>query len=531
MSLISAIQNNNLNQLKLLLELGHDPNGVVQTPIEGEQSPLAIAYKQDRFECAKLLFAYGAHPDHDVFREIINKKNYAWCELFLEHGADPDCFFGQDEYDNVILKRGDACSPLHHFAQLDNPGFIELFLKFGADREIERDDGQTPLSVAARYNSINALQLLTENGCVLESLDKKGMAPLHHAVENCSFEAVEILLSKGADIELKDGNGRTPVFCLASFGWDDENRIVKLFLDRGANIDATDHENVSFLARLVEYDRAQTLGYLLSNGFCFRPEETIQGLPVLHYAIKRYTNFSARELVLRHVQINDVDRDKNTPLIMAVKRGKSDIAIQLIDIGVDINSLDKHGRQALYYAGQNLHLKIIHKLLSRSDLQYSPSPDELHHWMHAFIRNKKNDLILLTISRFPEIQNELGFFLHDLIMKKQLKTAKLLIEKGADVNMVNRHGVSPLFLTAQNDLADFAQLLIESGADVNIRNDFSITPLIEAAKNNAIQVAELLLDNGADPSVVDNDGCTALDYARLHDNEDLIFWIEMCQSE
>lgn len=43
MSLINAIHSNNLNQIKLLLELGHDPDSTVQSPHEKQQSPLSIA--------------------------------------------------------------------------------------------------------------------------------------------------------------------------------------------------------------------------------------------------------------------------------------------------------------------------------------------------------------------------------------------------------------------------------------------------------------------------------------------------------
>jgi ankyrin repeat protein len=55
---------------------------------------------------------------------------------------------------------------------------------------------------------------------------------------------------------------------------------------------------------------------------------------------------------------------------------------------------------------------------------------------------------------------------------------KFLIKKGAQVNVQNRYGVSPLLLCAESGNYELVQALVKAGADVNI------TPQGELAEEN-----------------------------------------------
>ena len=92
------------------------------------------------------------------------------------------------------------------------------------------------------------------------------------------------------------------------------------------------------------------------------------------------------------------------------------------------------------------------------------------------------------------------------------QTVKLLIDKGADVS-VRDHSVDGsrsrkfessalLDATDANDTAS-VRLLIEKGADVNAKNLIGDTPLMNAAGHGNLEVMKMLLAKGADVNAVD----------------------------
>ena len=61
-----------------------------------------------------------------------------------------------------------------------------------------------------------------------------------------------------------------------------------------------------------------------------------------------------------------------------------------------------------------------------------------------------------------------------------------------------------------NERADIAQLLVEKGADLEVRNAFGATPLITACAVGFFSVARVLLDAGADVVATNDRGRNAL---------------------
>lgn len=90
-----------------------------------------------------------------------------------------------------------------------------------------------------------------------------------------------------------------------------------------------------------------------------------------------------------------------------------------------------------------------------------------------------------------------------------------LLAFGAQPNVADHDGRTPLWLAAHKEDARIAALLLDYKADPNCRVGKSrLTPLMAAAKNGRIEVVHLLLDRGADPRLVSEDGRTAAHFAR-----------------
>ena len=71
---------------------------------------------------------------------------------------------------------------------------------------------------------------------------------------------------------------------------------------------------------------------------------------------------------------------------------------------------------------------------------------------------------------------------------------KLLIEKGADLNAIDKYGYTALIWACRNNNIEIVKLLIEKGADINAKNFIGYTALIWACRNNNTEVIKLLIE-------------------------------------
>ena len=110
-------------------------------------------------------------------------------------------------------------------------------------------------------------------------------------------------------------------------------------------------------------------------------------------------------------------------------------------------------------------------------------------------------------------------------------TTKNLIEDGANINIKDGYGHTPLHLAAQEERVDIIHLLLEHGADIDSQTRFGDTPLHIAVDNWYDDIVELLVENGADPNIYNKDFKRPLDIAIDRGNQDLIDYLQPLTSE
>lgn len=114
------------------------------------------------------------------------------------------------------------------------------------------------------------------------------------------------------------------------------------------------------------------------------------------------------------------------------------------------------------------------------------------------------------------------------IERGKIEVVPLLLDAGADANVLNRQGESPLDLAIKEyeDLA-LAQLLIQKNADINRQDEEDgSTLLMWAVENNKPAIVSFLLNNNANTNLEDNFGETALDIAKKYGYTTIISLLE-----
>jgi uncharacterized protein len=91
--------------------------------------------------------------------------------------------------------------------------------------------------------------------------------------------------------------------------------------------------------------------------------------------------------------------------------------------------------------------------------------------------------------------------------------AKLLVDAGAQVQSMNRYGVTPLALACQNGNGELVELLLTEGADPNDSLPSGETVLMTASRTGRLGPVESLLSRGANVNAQERNGQTALMWA------------------
>lgn len=105
--------------------------------------------------------------------------------------------------------------------------------------------------------------------------------------------------------------------------------------------------------------------------------------------------------------------------------------------------------------------------------------------------------------------------LHIAAERRDIVWLNYLASKGANPNIADNRGVTPLMLASQVAFVEGVEALIKAGARVDTPSATGETPLISAVHRRDAQMIRVLLAAGANPDRTDNSGRSARDYARL----------------
>lgn len=220
-----------------------------------------------------------------------------------------------------------------------------------------------------------------------------------------------------------------------------------------AAIDGGDYDGCSALIMALMRRHFDVAAYLIEQGADVNykrparhtPDRT-RGQTPLWWAANHGHRPLARTLIARGADVNTPDHHGGTPLTQAAGSGHLEMVRYLVEQGADIHAQIYDGRKAFNLAVTHGRTAVAAYLLSLSD-----DPDERGSSGHT-------PLMIAAENNYYDL-------------------AKLLIERGADVNAVHPgpgiyvglRGWTPLVFAVNAGYVRMTRLLLQAGADVHVR--------------------------------------------------------------
>ena len=343
-------------------------------------------------------------------------------------------------------------------------------------------NGDTPLTLAVQYSTdAELIQTLIDVGIDPNAVNKQGYNALMFAAKNnINPNIAKAIIMTGADIEQADPSGKTPLMLAAE---NNKNKnVILLFLQAGAqgrndpafrqaliqNVNLT-QADINFLL-MGKIENTVKIPWYNSTEFkaAFQSGDTKKLMSAVRKtdltAKEENSGMDASSLLSEHKNIEE--------LVLFVRNG------------VNINTQDKDGKTLLYKAAQE--------------------GDDA--WLKALITVKADPNIRAKDATTPVMAAVLN-------QPEKLGNIKALIQAGANLNAgYNREGSTLIFkLIEENKDPKLIDFLIKNGAEINLKNARGNTPLILAAANaKDDKIINLLLENNANIDSKNNQGFTAL---------------------
>lgn len=313
---------------RLRLQLHYGAN--VDAANEIGQTTLIHAVRSMQWELARFLLRAGANPSHEDSKGetalswlVRHLQKSAWEFEALEEvittlvAAQANLEVVYDKKNTLILRAAQSPTGCHA---------VKFLLAAGANPHVSDDQCRNTVMLASQLEddcqASLTVKLFLDAGVSANTRDSTGNSALMLAAyrgihgKKSITKTLQTLLSVGVDANDRDLNGKTVLMAVASREIECEAEI-RVLVDAGADIDATDEEGRTALAYCIYHGRGYNIANLLTAG----------------------------------ANPNLADQQGRTPL-MELRRHIpvlwiSDTVQQLVRAGADVNLRDGRGRDAL----------------------------------------------------------------------------------------------------------------------------------------------------------------------------------------
>ena len=467
------------NLTKFLIEKGHDVNKDLGEPLRSEA-------EHGNMNAVKYLIQFGPEVN------MVNAK-----------GVSP-----------LLL----ACKRNH----LD---IVAILLTYTADINVETDEKETPLLASCEFTNPQLVNLLLSNSPspLLDKPNKDGKTALEVAIHNHLSAIVMALIQKGAHLPYKD-----------TLHWDIE------FLQKLCSVGDVSLVKMYLIDENKDRDHAR---------------KKIRTNERLFSVVIRACNIPALHLLLTSDKLRIYELTLKSALRCACMTGSADIVKMIIQYcnGEFWKTAKKNNELHLYVAINFENAALVLFLIDSGCVPGEDCP------ISASFRSKEilcfllqHDIPVSSLNATLMVVCKAGHrtavfcarqlldksadvnyqdmkdpdqltILMAAILKQSVSLTTLLLEKGADPNIIDNKGRSPLFVSCDLGHHELASLLLYNqcaggSANPNLPGvKIEKCALWTACMRDHLDLVSLLIHNKANPDLIDEDGCHLVQKA--HENK------------
>lgn len=414
---------------------------------------------------------------------------------------------------DINAPQADGTTALEWAAHWNDPDGVKLLLGAGANAKLANRYGVTPLSEAATSGNAAMIEALLKAGADPKTLTTSdGETVLMTAARSGSVEAVKALLDRGADVNAKENyRGQTALMWAAA---ERHPEVVKLLLDRGADWKI---QSISREGAMPKLSAASSVTPMAHGG-----------LTAFLFAAREGVVDTARVMLDAGVDINQVDVDNTSGLVVAILNKRYTYAKYLLERGADPNVADNRGRAALY-AAIDMRNEDYSAMPNHKEDDPLPSLD----LVKLLLDRGANPNAVLSKpiagrSGMDAGDTTLGAGATPLMRASRAGDAaamQALLAKGADLKLTTKDGTDACQFAAgigyrdkntkgsEADALEALKLCVKLGMDVNRENNRGEAALHGAALRGADTLVQYLVSQGAKINGKSKQGYTPLDVA------------------
>ncbi|MEC4723762.1 ankyrin repeat domain-containing protein [Noviherbaspirillum sp. CPCC 100848] len=213
------------------------------------------------------------------------------------------------------------------------------------------------------------------------------------------------------------------------------------------------------------------------------------------------------------IDINTVDRVRQTALFHAIQAGCENCALYLLQRGIDWQIHNRRGLRALHLAaGMGLDA-VINWLVNAGD-DVNVTRANIDTPLIAAVKHSQAGTAryLLDVGANPNgrgVRNVTA-----LHVANAAAMTTMLLAAGADPDARDKDGETPLFGAARAANLEMMRILVDAGADVDAVNEKKETALFQTGQRGVIDAVDYLLGVGANPDMPGDSGRTLTAVAR-----------------